>query len=129
MAGFTERLLRHGYHVAIATSFIGVSLSLFDFLTDGFHIRRTRLGKLKTLAMTFIPPALFTLLYPKGFILALGYAGIFVAILLILLPAAMTFSGRYVKKVSKGYRAMGGIPFLIIAAIFAIAVILIEVYS
>ena len=41
--------------------------------------------------ITFLPPFLFAVFYPQGFIIALGYASIFVAILLIGLPAAMTW--------------------------------------
>ncbi|MEX0961479.1 MAG: aromatic amino acid transport family protein [Simkaniaceae bacterium] len=76
---------------AIATSFLGVSLSLSDFFIDGFKIKKTIAGRLIALALTFIPPLFFVFNYQKGFILALEYSGAFVAILLIFLPSAMAW--------------------------------------
>lgn len=74
---------------AILTSFLGVSLSLSDFLTDGFRMKRLSLGRELATLCTFIPPLIFVLCYPRGFLLALQYAGIFVVILLCILPAWM----------------------------------------
>lgn len=76
---------------AIITSFLGVSLSLSDFLTDGFHMKRFSLGRELACLLTFIPPLIFVLVYQRGFILALQFAGIFVAILLCILPAIMAW--------------------------------------
>ena len=76
---------------AILTSFLGVSLSLSDFLTDGFHMKRFSLGREFACLLTFIPPLIFVLTYQRGFILALQFAGIFVAILLCILPAVMAW--------------------------------------
>ncbi len=89
---------------AIITSFTGVSFSLFDYLMDSLRIPRTRNGRILTLIATFLPPLIFAYLYPNGFILALGYAGIFVAILLGILPVLMSWSGRYWKKIAHGYQ-------------------------
>lgn len=111
----------------IATSFIGVSFSLFDFLADGLHILKNKLGRIIIAAITFIPPLLFTHFYPKGFIVALGYAGIFVAILLCILPACMVWSGRHWRKIAKGYRAPGGRIALAALVVFSIAVIMAEI--
>ena len=80
---------------AIITSLLGVSLSLTDFLADGLKIKKTQSGKLLLVCITFIPPLLFALFFPQGFIMALEYAGILVVILLALLPALMAWSERY----------------------------------
>lgn len=74
---------------AVLTSFLGVSLSLSDFLTDGFKLKKTWEGRLIACALTFIPPVIFVFSSKRGFVVALEYAGAFVAILLIFLPAAM----------------------------------------
>ena len=78
----------------VLTSFIGAALSLFDFLLDGCHrfIGNVR-GWLVAL-LAFIPPCFFVLWYPKGFIIALNYAGVFVAFLLVLLPGFLVRSLR-----------------------------------
>lgn len=76
--------------VALTTSFLGVSMGLFHFVRDTFHLNRQRTGE-KTLAsaITFVPPLCFAWFYPEGFILALNYASISVAILLIFIPVWM----------------------------------------
>ncbi|WP_119344772.1 amino acid permease [Facilibium subflavum] len=78
--------------IAVTTSFLGVTLGLFDFNRDTYRLqRRTHINKLAVFVITFLPPLLFVIYYPNGFRMALGYASIFVAILLIGLPAAMTW--------------------------------------
>ena len=74
---------------AILTSFIGVSLSLSDFLTDGLKLKKSWEGRLIACFLTFLPPMIFVFTSSRGFILALEYAGIFVTVLLILFPALM----------------------------------------
>lgn len=76
----------------IVTSFLGVTLSLSDFLIDGCHIKKTWKGKLLAIILTFVPPLLFVFTYQKGFYLALRYGGVFVVVLLILLPALMAWN-------------------------------------
>lgn len=76
---------------AIITSFLGVSLSLSDFLTDGFHLKRFSWGREWVCLLTYIPPLIFVLIYQRGFIVALQFAGIFVAILLCMMPALMAW--------------------------------------
>lgn len=110
---------------AIVTSFLGVSLSLSDFLRDGLRIESSRVGRALVVILTFIPPLIFAWAYPRGFILALSYAGLFVAILLGLLPIAMVFADRYVRRRRHDYRVKGGPIWLIIAfAFFALAIVI-----
>lgn len=106
---------------AIVTSFLGVTLSLSDFLTDGFKIKKTWEGRLIACLMTFIPPLVFVLTYQRGFFVALEYAGAFVAILLIFLPAMMAWK----LKASKFYQSAWGkllLSFVILFAVFIVAV-------
>ncbi|MCK4934233.1 MAG: tyrosine transporter [Simkaniaceae bacterium] len=76
---------------AIVTSFLGVSLSLSDFLTDGLKIKKSWEGRLLACLLVFVPPLFFVFIYQRGFILALQYAGAFVAVLLIFLPSMMAW--------------------------------------
>ena len=54
---------------AIVTSFLGVSLSLADFLIDGLKIKRNGKGKLLVSLLTFIPPLIFVLSCRRWFFL------------------------------------------------------------
>lgn len=74
---------------AIITSFLGVSLSLSDFLIDGLKIKKSWEGRLTAIALTFVPPLVFVFSYQKGFYIALEYAGVFVSVLLGIIPALM----------------------------------------
>ena len=76
---------------AIVTSFLGISLSLSDFLTDGLKIKKSWEGRLLAFGLTFIPPLVFVFTYERGFYLALQYAGVLVAILLGILPSLMAW--------------------------------------
>lgn len=75
--------------LALATSFLGVSLGLFDFLADKFKRPNNKRGRAQTGLLTFVPPLIFALFYPQGFIMALGYAAIALVVIAIILPVIM----------------------------------------
>ncbi len=95
--------------ICVATSFLGVSLGLVDFLADGLKIKKaSSQGTGLLMLLSFGPPLLATLFFPGAFILGLSYAGVFCIILLVLLPSLMAWSGRYVKHLAQGYQLGGG---------------------
>lgn len=94
--------------ICVTTSFLGVSLCLSDFLSDGLHIEKKGLGRWVVTVLVLLPPSVMVLFYPSLFIMGLHYAGLFCVILLMLLPGLMVWSGRYCKKISNGYKVMGG---------------------
>ena len=75
----------------------------------------------------FIPPLLFAIFYPSGFVAALGYAGVFVAILYGLLPAFMVWHGRYIEKRKERFRVFGGKILLLIMLIGSFAIIYFQI--
>ncbi|MBX9586073.1 MAG: tyrosine transporter [Gammaproteobacteria bacterium] len=111
----------------ISTSFIGVSLSLFDFIADGLHLTRSTFHRLLIAIVAFTPPYIFTLTSSHAFISALGYGGIFVAILLILLPVTMVMRGRYVKTKKSALTTPGGKIGLLMAILFSLCVIVAQI--
>jgi len=112
---------------ALVTSFFGVALSLYDFLADGFKIKKTIKGKATLLVLMFTPPLLFALFFPGGFVLALGYAGVFVAVLYGLLPALMVWRGRYIEKKPERFKVFGGKVTLLIMFIGSIGIIFFQI--
>lgn len=110
--------------LALATSFLGVALGLFDFLADFFKLPSTVAGRLQTGAITFVPPLLFALFYPKGFIFALGFAAIALSVLSLLLPALLVRETR--KQHAEGYRVFGGQLGLWLVFVLGIAIIVIQ---
>lgn len=116
---------------AITTSFIGVSLGLFDFISDGFKIpKKGFLKKILIALITFLPPLAITMINPNLFLVALSYAGgIGGALLLILLPAMMVFSKRYVQKETTDVLLFGGKTTLFIIFLFVIFTLSVEVFQ
>src|SRR5436190_2807508 len=112
--------------ICFATSFLGVALSLFDFFSDGLQIEKKGLKKLVLYAFTFFLPLFIANHYHVAFIMALSYDGLFCAILLVLLPAMMTWSGRYIKKCALGYQVSGGKPLLLSLMIMALFIIILS---
>ncbi len=109
--------------LALATSFLGVSLGLFDFLADSLHRNQTINHRLQVATITFIPPLGFALFYPQGFITALGYAAIALTILAVFLPVAMVWAKRN-KQYDNDYVVFGGYFGLIIAFLLGCLIIL-----
>lgn len=95
---------------ALITSFLGVSLGLRDFLSDGLQMQNPSFWKKSLLiALTLFLPLIFALLHPHSFLAALEYAGgIGCAILLGLLPVAMCWSGRYARGFLANQQLPGG---------------------
>lgn len=112
--------------ICFATSFLGVALSLFDFFSDGLQIEKKGSKKFILYSLTFFPPLLIASHYPHIFITALSYAGILCAILLILLPAMMAWSGRYIKHCAFGYQVAGGKSLLLSLMLIALFIIILS---
>ena len=111
--------------LALATSFLGVALGLFDYLADQFNRRNNVAGRLQTGAITFLPPLAFALFYPRGFVMALGYAGVALAVLALLIPSMLAWQSR--KHNSHiTWRVSGGTPALVLVFLCGIAVIAVQ---
>lgn len=105
--------------ICMATSFLSVSLSLSDFLSDGFKVAKKGIGSLFIFAVTFTPPVLIVLFYPDAFLRGLNYAGICCFILMVLLPPLMVWFGRYRLAMANGYTVGGGKVLLVTLMVFA----------
>ena len=104
----------------ILTSFLGVSLSLSDFIADGFRIKKQGKSRLIIYGATYLPPLFIVLLAPGIFIRALSYAGVCCVLLVILLPLIMLYRGRYIKGFSGPKLVFGGKTTIYIGIAFAI---------
>ncbi|QVL55938.1 MAG: tyrosine transporter [Simkaniaceae bacterium] len=124
----TNHWIKVGAHFfsffAIVTSFLGVTLSLSDFLTDGFKIKKSWEGRLFACLLTFVPPLIFVFTYQRGFFVAIDYAGVFVAILLIFLPAMMVWK----LKNPRFYSTFWGRTLLVFIILFAFFIVVIGVF-
>lgn len=93
--------------LAVATSFLGAGLGLFDYMADLCEFDDTRLGRTKTMMITLAPPMMCGLIWPDGFLPAIGWAGLAASIWSVIVPAMLVRVGR-VKFAPVGYFAPGG---------------------
>ncbi|WP_116963523.1 amino acid permease [Fastidiosibacter lacustris] len=79
--------------ISVITSYLGVSLALYHFNVDSYRLNRlpTQFKLLTAVILTFIIPLLVNLLDPNLFISAIGYVGVFIAVLLLMMPAVIAF--------------------------------------
>lgn len=109
---------------AVATSFLGVTLGLLDFLADGLRSAKKGILRLRLAALTFGPPTVVALIYPSLFLTALSMAGgIGCSLLLGLLPILMAYVARYTQRrpLSGEVQLGGGRSLLFILLLFVLA--------
>jgi len=112
-------------NLALATSFLGVSLGLFDFIQDVLSSKEKRASRVFASIVTFLPPLGFALFYPQGFIKALGFAAFALVILALFLPAAMVYKQR--QSTNEGYQVAGGNLGLVLVFLFGISIICVQI--
>ncbi|MBS3903479.1 MAG: hypothetical protein KGZ30_03870 [Anaplasmataceae bacterium] len=113
---------------ALVTSFLGVALSMTDFMADG--LRKITTTRIVPTLLTFIPPLGMAILDPTLFDKALGVAGGFgEAFLNGLLPVLLVWVGRYELQLEHQAMLRGGKPMLLILGAGSIAVFLLEVVA
>lgn len=104
---------------AVASSFLGVTLGLFDYLADLFGFDDSPAGRFKTALLTFVPPIVGGLLWPNGFLYAIGYAGLAATIWAAIVPALLANASRK-RFGSPAFRVWGGKPMIILILLFGV---------
>lgn len=93
--------------IAVATSFLGVGLGLFDFMEEQLARGMKKPHLFVSGVFTFLIPFLFAVFYPEGFIAALGYAAIALSVLAVIIPALIVWRLRAAHP-SASYVVSGG---------------------
>lgn len=105
---------------ALVTSFLGVSLGLFDYIAD-LTVKHKQINKTFIVSLlTFVPPVTFALFYPEGFVLALGYAAIPLVFLVLFLPVFLINRLYRIKNIKVSWRKR-----LILLTIVCVGILLI----
>ena len=125
---FLGEIVRLFSGLALITSFLGVALGIVECVGD--LLKRVRLPASRPLLaiLTFVPPLIFALFYPNGFIAALGYAGLLFAFYGLILPIGMAWRARRLHP-DLPYRVAGGNIALIISLIMGIIIMVIPFLS
>ena len=112
---------------AIASSFLSIGLGLFDYIADKFNFGNTVIGRSKSAVLTFLPPAILSYLFPHGFIMAIGYAGLVVLFSFYIVPIMMAFKNRL--QLSLPYSKLREQPLLIFLLIFSLSIAVIKILT
>lgn len=121
--GIIEFCLLVFSNLAVASSFFGVTLGLFDYLADLFGIDNSGAGRFKTILLTFLPPGILYLLFPNGFIYGIAGAGLCATIWAVIVPAILALKSRQ-KFPDKTFTVWGGRIIPTVVIVFGVMVIL-----
>lgn len=116
---FISQFLNLFSYMALASSFLGVSLGLFDFIADFFKFKDNQQGRFKSVLVTFVPPTILALIFPNGFIYAIGFAGLAATIWAVIVPALMAKASR-VRYPNNSYKAPGGTFIIVFVILFGV---------
>ena len=113
---------------ALVTSFLGITLGLFDFLADGLKISKRGRGRWILSALIVLPTFIFATYFDRIFLVALDTSGGFGdAILNGIIPVLMVWVGRYILKYPAEHRTPGGKPLLIGIFLFFAGSLILEI--
>ena len=115
---FMGEVVRVFSSLALITSFLGVMLGVFEGLGDLFkryHLPNNRV---------VLPPLVFALFYPEGFITALSYAGLLCAFYCLILPIGLASRTR-IENPTLPYRVAGGNFALVFALLIGVVIMVI----
>jgi len=119
-SGWLTTMLTVFANLAVASSFLGVTLGLFDYLADLFGFDESRSGRFKTAAVTFLPPTVLGLLFPNGFLIAIGFAALAATIWAAIVPAMMAYKARKLYPNSESFKVPGGTFVIAIVILFGV---------
>lgn len=113
---------------AIITSYLAIGLGLFDFLADGFSIKKRGQGIWILGTMIAIPTLIFSTQFERAFMVAMETSGgIGDTVLNGMIPVLMVWIGRYVLGYSRSFRVPGGKVLLVIVFLFFMCSFLLEI--
>ncbi len=70
--------------------------------------------------MTFLPPTLLGMLFPDGFLVAIGFAALAATVWAVIVPALMAWRSRQRFADNPGFRVPGGTPLIAIVVLFGV---------
>lgn len=117
-------------YFAIATSFLGIAMGLFDFLADGLKIKKDTMGKLIIGLLIVIPTLIIATRFERVFMTAMDASGgIGDSILNGIIPVLMVWKGRYLLGYSSDFKVPGGKVLLIALGSFFVLSLSIEIFG
>lgn len=115
---------------ALVTSFLGIALGLFDFLSDGLKVRKKGWGNFILGMLIALPSLFFAVSYSRAFLVAMEISGGFGdAILNGMMPVLMVWVGRYYRGMNSEKPVFGGKALLLMVFTFYLFVFVLEIFE
>ncbi len=115
---------------ALITSFLGISLGLYDFLADGLKIKKTGWGNISLGLLIAVPTLFFSTTMERVFLATLDASGgIGDALLNGLIPALMLWIGRYRKNYVSEIYIPGGKKGILCVMAYSLLVFGVEIFQ
>lgn len=115
---------------ALVTSFLGITLGLYDFLADGLQVPEKGAGQILLGAIIVIPTLFFAIYFERAFLLALDTSGGFGdSVLNGIIPVLMVWIGRYRLGYKGPFEVPGGKGLLGCVFVFFAGTLVIEILS
>lgn len=113
---------------ALVTSFLGIALGLFDFLSDGLKIKKIGFGQVILGFLIIVPTFIFAVYFERIFLLALDTSGGYGdSILNGIMPVLMVWIGRYYLHFPDENRTPGGKILPLAVLIFFVGSLALEI--
>lgn len=113
---------------AVVTSFLGIALGLFDFLSDGLKIKKAGLGNVILGLLIVVPTLIFATQFERVFLVALDSSGGYGdTILNGLIPVLMVWIGRYRMGYGNKFALPGGKSLLSAVFLFFLFCLMLEI--
>lgn len=112
---------------ALITSFLGVTLSLLDFLFDALDWEDTTRTRFLVVLLVMVPPTIITIINPNMFLFLVGSVGaLFCVVLFSLIPILVIVKGKYMDGLETGSKILTHWLSLLIFFILSIIIIYLE---
>jgi tyrosine-specific transport protein len=114
--------------LAIVTSVLGVGVGLFDSIKDMLphHIKNNLIKNSLASIITILPAYLIAILVPNAFISVLGFAGMILVVIAILLPVYLFYKAKIIMP---NYTILKSNLLLILTVIIGILIIIAEIFN
>lgn len=113
--------------LALATSYMGLSIALFDFVRDLFQGIGRYPSKNTIILISTLPCLFLAMHFQKALLSFLDISGGFGdALLSGIIPVAMVWIGRYRKNFQSDYQVTGGKGALVAAGVFALLIFIVQ---
>lgn len=115
-------------YICIMTAFLANSVSLTDFIADGFNLIKKGKKRWQVYVIAYLPPLLAVLFYQKIFLAGLSMSAILAIVQLLILPILIVWVLRHKKDIQVTYSVVGGKSLLVFLLGISLILLIIAIF-